>query len=108
MCSLGPTYKKKQLTNANSLTTAHCKHKDKCNQLHPLHDSSRDCEDRRACTKRHKIQCTNKVLTSEHKLQDMTDRVEAIEEEYSARLEEHENALNKLANLPKVDTFKKL
>ena len=38
----------------------------------------------------------------------MTDRVEAIEEEYSARLEEHENVLNKLANFPKVDTSKKL
>ena len=141
----------------------YCKHKDKCNQLHPLQDCSRNCEDRRACTKRHRIPCrngdicewkscnflhisqkdslevseihtlkinlkqqendfraqtkahkeivnelTNKVQTAEHKLQDMTDRVEAIEEEYSARLEEHENALKKLANLPKVDTFKKL
>ena len=51
---------------------------------------------------------TKKVQTAEHKLQDMTDRVEAIEEEYSARLEEHENALKKLVNLPKVNTFKKL
>ena len=51
---------------------------------------------------------TNKVQTAEHKLKDMTDRVEAIEEEYSARLEEHENALNKLANFPQVDHFKKL
>ena len=38
----------------------------------------------------------------------MTDRVEAVEEEYSARLEEQENALQKLVNLPQVDHFKKL
>ena len=47
-----------------------------------------------------------RLKTTEHKLKDMTDKV-AIEEEYSARLEEHENTLRELANLPQVDHLKK-
>ena len=80
--------------------------------IHTLKSNLKQQEnDFKAQTKAHKEtvnELTNKIQTAEHKLQDMTDRVEAIEEEYSARLEEHENALKKLANLPKVDTFKKL
>ena len=38
----------------------------------------------------------------------MTDKVEAIEEEYAVRLEEHQKALHELANLPTVEHFKKL
>ena len=51
---------------------------------------------------------TNKIKTAKIKLKAMTDRVVAVEEEYSARLEEHENALQKIVNLPQVDHFKKL
>ena len=141
----------------------YCKHKDKCNQLHPLNDCSRDCEDRRACTKRHRIPCrngakcewkscdflhtsqkdlleesdihtlkinlkqqdidfkaqtkvhkeivnelTNKVKTAEQQFIDMTDKVEAIEEEYAVRLEEHQKALHELANLPTLNISKSL
>ena len=52
--------------------------------------------DFKAQTKVHKEivnELTSKVQTAEHTLKDMADRVDAIEEEYSARLEEHENAL---------------
>ena len=81
-------------------------------EIHTLKINLKQQEnDFRAQTKAHKEivnELTNKVQTAEHKLQDMTDRVEAIEEEYSARLQEHEKALHKLANLPQVNHFKKL
>ena len=66
--------------------------------------------DFQAQTKAHKEilnELTNKVKTAEHKSHDMTDKVEAIDEEYAAKLEEHVRALHKLANLPPVDNFKK-
>ena len=51
---------------------------------------------------------TNKVKTAEQKFLDMTDKVEAIEEEYAVRLEEHQKALHELANLPTVEIPKSL
>ena len=37
----------------------YCKNKDQCNNVHPLTDCQGDCEDRRACKKRHRINCRN-------------------------------------------------
>ena len=51
---------------------------------------------------------TNKVKTAEQKSNDMTDKVEVIDEEYAVLLEEHQKALHELANFPTFDQSKRL
>lgn len=112
----------------------YCKNKDQCLNAHPLTDCQGDCEDKRTCKKRHRINCRNgedctwnscdflhKKTSQENKtgklqklreditneiseydnkidkfLGSINDRIEAIDDEYSNKLQETEEKFRPL------------